>query len=133
MCAARLVMQEWGDQYLNILIDAQLIIDFLRGYVDDGRQISSILAKGMRFSKEKMKFEITQEGLEEDERLKDENTNARMARLCLPAMNAINPDLVFTVEIPEDFPLCRLPTLDFYLWLEWWGINHTYFQKHLSC
>ena len=41
MCVARLVMQEWGEQYMNILIDAQLLIDFLRGYVDDGRQIST--------------------------------------------------------------------------------------------
>ena len=84
--------------------------------------------QGMRFSKEKMKFEITEEGKIEDER-STETTNARMARLCLPAMNAINPDLVFTMEIPEDFPLCRLPTLDFEMWLEIWGINHTYFEK----
>ena len=45
------------------------------------------------------------------------------------AMNAINPDLVFTMEIPEEFPSCWLPTLDFYLWLELWGINHSYFEK----
>ena len=65
MAAARLVMQTWGEQYMNILIDANLLIDFLRGYVDDGRQVSTILAKGMRFVKEKMRFEITQEGLDE--------------------------------------------------------------------
>ena len=66
-----------------------------------------------------MKFDITEEGLEEDKN-STESSNARMARLCLPAMNAINPDLEFMMEIPEDIILCRLPALDFYLWLEKW-------------
>ena len=68
----------------------------------------------MRFNREKMKFEITEEGLLEDKQL-DEEMNVRMARICLPAMNAINEDLVFTTEVPEEFPKHRLPTLDFLL------------------
>ena len=131
MACARLVMQDWGESYRRILTEAELLVDFLRGYVDDGRQISTCLAPGMRFNREKMKFEITKEGLEED-KISTESVNARMARLCLPAMNAINPDLVFTMEIPEDFPLCRLPTLDFLMWLEGWGGNHTYFEKAMK-
>ena len=108
-------MQAWGETYKNILIDANLVVDFLRGFVDDGKHISSVLAKGMRFE-EKERFNITQEGLAEDD-VSTESVNARMARLCLPAMNAINSDLEFTIEISEDFPQCRLPTLDFFLWL----------------
>jgi hypothetical protein len=42
------------------------------------------------------------------------------------------PDLVFTIETPEGFPLCCLPTLDFLLWLEWWGLNHTYLEKEMK-
>ena len=118
IAAARLVMESWGDCYRNILIDANLVLDFLCGYVDDGRQVSTLLKKGMRFIKEEMRFRVTDEGLAEDE-VSTETPNARMARICLPAMNAINPDLEFTIEIPEDFPLCRLPTQDFLLWLEW--------------
>ena len=79
--AAHLVMQSWGEEYMNILVDANLIIDYLRGYVDDGRQVSTILAKGMRFVENKMRFEITQEGLDEDENTQETN-NARMSRLC---------------------------------------------------
>jgi hypothetical protein len=52
-----------------------------------------------------------------------------MARICLPAMNYIDEDLTFTLEVPEEFPKCRLPTLDFLLWPEWWGLTHTYFEK----
>ena len=40
-----------------------------------------------------------------------------MARICLPAMNAVNEDLTFTVEVASDFPEKKLPTLDFNLWM----------------
>ena len=55
-----------------------------------------------------------------------------MARICQPAMNAINIDLKFTVETPEDYPDKRLPTLDFLIWFENFLINHTYYQKPMK-
>ena len=59
--------------------------------------------------------------------------NARMIRLCLPLINSINENLVFTAEMPEDFPSKRLPTLDFELWQEEDGqLNHNYFQKEMK-
>ena len=62
-----------------------------------------------------------------------ETTNARMSRLCLPAINTINKDLQFTSEIPEDFKDNKLPTLDFYLWLLKNGhLNWSYFQKAMK-
>ena len=41
-----------------------------------------------------------------------------MARLCLPAMNHINPDLTFTAEVEEDFQDKKLPTLDMKMWMK---------------
>jgi hypothetical protein len=62
-----------------------------------------------------------------------ETSNARMVRVCLPAINTINEDLVFTAEIPEEFKDHKLPTLDFYLWLARSGLlNHSYFQKDMK-
>ena len=61
------------------------------------------------------KFTLDAEAKQEDLKMKyemKETTNARMVRVCLPAINSINPDLVFTAEIPEDFPGNKLPTLD---------------------
>ena len=85
---------------------------------------------------EEGKFIWTKEDMEEDKRMKyeeKESTNARMARLCLPAINTVNKDLVFTAEIPEDFEDKRLPTLDFLLWLCKNGLlNHSYFQKSMK-
>ena len=111
-----------------ILEKAGLQLDLIAWYVDDNRQVSTTLATGMRFQKEKMEFMVTEEGIKEDEE-STESTNQRMAMLCLPAMNAVNEDLTFTIETPEEFPRNRLPTLDFVLWLERWGINHSYFEK----
>ena len=56
-----------------------------------------------------------------------------MARICLPAMEATNPDLKFTTESQEDYPYERLPTLDFSMWInEDNVVQHTYFQKEMK-
>jgi hypothetical protein len=72
----------------------------------------------------------------EDKRMKyemKESTNARMARLCLPAINSVNNNLVFTCELPEEFEDKKLPTLDFYLWLDKMGLlHHSFFQKSMK-
>ena len=80
-----------------------------------------------------MKF--SQEAKIEDLKLEKggESKNQKMARICKPAMNSINPDLVFTVETQEDFEKERLPTLDFEIWQGEDGtLNHSYFQKQMK-
>ena len=47
MCAARMVMQHWARGYEMILLKAGLRIPLLGGYVDDGRQGSTVLRRGM--------------------------------------------------------------------------------------
>ena len=55
-----------------------------------------------------------------------------MARLCLPLMNSINPDLTFTAEVAEDFEDEKLPTLDTKLWMRKDGtLVHSYFEKEM--
>ena len=117
MAASRLVMQSWSEAYKEILTNSGLEVDWLNGYVDDGRQASSVFKLGMRFQPESMLFEHSAEAEAEDIEL-DESSDRRMARICLPAMNHVNKDLIFTVEVPEDFPGNRLPTLDFQIWLK---------------
>ena len=48
MCAARMVMQHWARGYKTILIRAGLRLPMLKGYVDDGRQGSTVLRRGMK-------------------------------------------------------------------------------------
>ena len=108
----------------------------LDGYVDDVRQKSTCLRYGSRWDTENSKFEITEDARQEDLRMRKEmkeSSNARMVRVCLPAINQVNTDLVFTAEIPEDFQDSKLPTLDFFLWLDRNGLlNHSYFQKSMK-
>ena len=56
-----------------------------------------------------------------------------MARLCLPALNAINADLTFTAEVASDFGDRRLPTLDFSLWMNSkQEVTHSYYEKAMK-
>ena len=118
--ASTLVMEDWAEVYEEILVKSSVLVLLLAGYVDDGRQITSLLDDGMRYNKEERKFTYYEEAEREDieKRKQGESENQKMARLCLTAMNSINPDLKFTTETQEDFPNERLPTLDFEIWME---------------
>ena len=128
MCAARMVMQHWARGYSEILIKAGLRLPLFGGYVDDGRQGSTVLRRGMIFCEQKKEFVFSEEQKEIDDK-ENEPDNRRMARICLPAMNSVNENLKFTTECPEDFPRERLPTLDFVLWMKKGLIYHSYFEK----
>ena len=130
MAASRLVMQDFFEKYREILTEAGLKVFMMKVYVDDGRQVTTLLKKGSRYDKEEKKFKWSKEAESEDEQLEleGEDKNSFMARLCLPAMNGVNPDLTFTAEVEEDFPDKRLPTLDFSLWMRSDGsLAHTYY------
>ena len=49
----------------------------------------------------------------------------------LKAMNSINEDLNFTMELCDDFENLRLPTLSFSMWQDVDGLKHTYFEKSM--
>ena len=130
MVVARLVMSDWGKRYKKVLIYSGIPPDLLGGYVDDGRQESGVLVVGMEYDKNVEKFVHSQEAEIED-LARNESSEQRMARRCLVAMNSLTEDLVFTVEVASDFPDKRIPTLDFFLWPEEWGLNHSFFQKSM--
>jgi Cft2 family RNA processing exonuclease len=94
MCAARMVMQHWARGYTRILLKAGLKIPLMTGYVNDGRQGSTVLRKGMRFDEGKGEFAMDVEQFELDA-ASDEPDNMSMARICLPAMNAVNRNLIY--------------------------------------
>ena len=128
MAAARLVMHHWSEQYRQILVRSGLDIKLFGGYVDDGRQATSKLAMGMRFVKESKSFEYKEEW-EQADRAEDLPTLTRTARVCNVAMNSINRDLQFTTETEVDYKEMRLPSLDFYMWVERGLIHHSYYEK----
>ena len=134
MATARIIMQAWGNKYREILNKCGLENWLSGSYVDDARQGTQAVKKGNRYNFETEKMEFRDEALREDKEksMGGESTNKRMARICLPIMNSINPDLVFTVEVPEDFSNGRLPTLDFDMEIVGWEISHSYFEKKMK-
>ena len=134
MAVARLVMNNMGRKY-RLILEAGGLRSFLSSvYVDDSRQKTNNLAKGMRYDVGNNKFEITQEAIEEDnKKLKEgEPISRRMARICQPIMNSVNCDLKFTTEVAEDFGDGRLPTLDFTIEEIHGMMIHSYFEKSMK-
>ena len=66
MAASRIVMQDFFEKYEAILIKAGLRITLLKVYVDDSRQITSLLKQGMRYDPKEEKFVWSKEAEEED-------------------------------------------------------------------
>ena len=97
-------------------------------YVDDGRSMHRKFYFGERFNGLLKKIEIDDDlakidfgtGVDRDELTKIEIQKA---------MNSVCSELKFTMELCQDFPDGRLPTLSFSLWLDKRGINHSYFEK----
>ena len=133
--AAELVVQDWAEQYQEILVRSGIEVLLLAGYVDDGRQGTTVLRQGMKFCDVDKKFKYNKETEQDDKTrsLAGETTNQRMARKCQIAMNSINKNLQFTVECEDDYGDKKLPTLDFKIWQDKNGkINHTYYQKEMK-
>ena len=99
--------------------------------MDDGRQGTTVLRRGMVFNEERGEFTYSEEQRLRDE-AEDEPDSKRMARICLPAMNSVNKRLKFTTECPEDFARNRLPTLDFVLWMVNGILFHSYYEKAMK-
>ena len=135
MAASRIVMNCFFKKYHEILKKAGLVVTLLRVYVDDGRQATTLLKKGMRFEEEKEEFVWNEEAEKEDiERMNNgEEDDEFMARLCIKAMNHINEDITFTTEVASEFYNKKLPTLDMNLKMrENFTITHTYFEKSMK-
>ena len=56
MASSRLVMCDFFRMDRDILVKAGLKITLMKVYVDDGRQITSLLRKGRRYKPEKKEF-----------------------------------------------------------------------------
>ena len=113
MCVARLVMQQWRDEFSALLREAEIKEKLSKIYVDDNRCIVERMRRGMRFDESVKKFVYRDDWKEEDKRRNDDE---RVAEEILKAMNSINTDLEFTIEKESGFSNNRLPTLSFELW-----------------
>ena len=63
-------MQTWAEEYKNILDRSGVRAILLAGYVDDGRQGTTLLPEGMRYNKTENKFIYSTEAATEDKNLR---------------------------------------------------------------
>ena len=94
------------------------IVEFLSGlYVDDGRTFHRKLYLGERFCEKENCFKVIEEKKIEDEKngIKREDITRREI---LKAMNQVNVDPEFTMELCDDFKDKKLPKLLFSLYVE---------------
>ena len=133
MACARLVMQDWGEELTVTLLRADLKLTLFKTYVDDGRLAGTMMRLGMRYCKKEKSFKHTHYDEMMDKMMEEsgEDRNARMARICLPAMEDVNPDLKFTTEVESDFPDGWLPTLDFQTKQTQMAPSHTHTFKRV--
>ena len=128
MCVSHIVMQDWRDEY-EVILEASKIESLMKGlYVDDGRDLIEMLRLGTRFDSKLKRF-VHNRGWENLDIVNGVSRKELTKSQVLIAMNSINEDLKFTLETSEDFSDIRLPTLSFALLEEWWGINHSYYEK----
>ena len=66
MCVARIVLQQWREDFKHILTKADIEEKLSRIYVDDNRTVMSYLRTGVRFNIESGEFEFKEKWREED-------------------------------------------------------------------
>ena len=128
MCASRLVMQDWHENFVMRLKQSKLFEKLGGLYVDDGRNMYEVFEYGTRFIPQTGTLETSEKWRKEDmdsNRCQKELTRTEIEKL----MNDINEDLKFTTEIEEEFDNRRLPTLSFEMWCDKDGIRHSYYEK----
>ena len=54
--ASQLTMEDWGEEYKNILENSEIEIFILAGYVDGGRQLTFKFGIGIRYDMESRSF-----------------------------------------------------------------------------
>ena len=62
MAVSRLVMQDWAENYREVLDRSGVDIAMLTGYVDDNRQLTRILRMGMSYNVEQKMFTFLEAG-----------------------------------------------------------------------
>ena len=128
MAVARLVMEQWKNEFDEIL-KMSSIEELMCGlYVDDGRSFIRLLELGNRFDKSLNKIVFKDDALKEDTTRGISKFDLTKEQILL-AMNSVNTDLEFTMETHRDFTDGRLPTLSFSLWPGQRKIHYSYFEK----
>ena len=100
MACSRIVIMEWGREALRRMKLSGMEIWLAKFYVDDGRFLVSLLAKGWQYNKKTKLMEFNEDEEPKDAYLDDESRTKQQLMLMF---NDISQDLTFTSEVESDF------------------------------
>jgi hypothetical protein len=120
-CAvARVTMSYWDGKWLELMRHNNIIIKKSNRYMDDIRAFLKSLQEGWRWYEGGLCYT-------ESWRLEDElaglSSTRRTGNILIQSMNEVLPFLRFTLEIGDDFPDGKLPSLDTKVWVEWLAVQ----------
>ena len=130
-CAvARVVMNEWDSRWLELCSKNNIKIGRSNRYMDDIRAFLKALREGWRWSDGELCYK---ESWETEDRMSGVSAARRSANILVGMMNDIFPFLSFTIELGEDFPDGKLPSLDTKVWvMDGWRILYEFFEKTMA-
>ena len=113
MAAARIIVgYNIGKEVTDMLQSADIKVWSKSGYVDDLRWYLNLFSD-KKWNADTRKFEQLDKSLE----LNHDELTKYCAEEIRQALESVNPDLKFTVELEQDFVNKQLPTLDTSVWL----------------
>ena len=126
---ARIVMGDWDQKMKKILTENGIEVEISARYIDDIRDILRAIRRGVVWNGKQLV-------IDEQQKVEDERRNVtptkKTSEVLNSIMNYVHKNLHFTMEINEDFPNNRLPTLDMEIWIENSRIMYKFWEKPMA-
>ena len=128
---ARLIMIWWDNEFIRLCKELKVeLLMFLR-YVDDTNLAVIPQPPGTRYKNRKLY--IDEQMIELDKQLGVDKTTGRLMRTIA---DDITPMLKFEEDVSSNYNDCRLPVLDFKVWIEILeekvALKHTFYKKPMA-
>ena len=123
-------MNEWDARWMDLCKQNNIRIGKNNRYMDDIRAFLKALKEGWRWVEgslcHTMEWEL-------EDKQAGKSPSRMSAEVMISMMNDVFPFLKFTIELGEDFPDGKLPSLDTKVWiLNAWTILFEFFEKTMA-
>ena len=115
---ARVVMDQWAEKFLVMVVDAGLTVHAMMKYVDDVNLVVAMLAMGTRWDKDKFTWKESWEIEDRKNQRTQEDVTIEAIR---EAADSVFGYLEFTSDIPGRHGSMMVPMLDVQVWVEHHG------------
>jgi hypothetical protein len=130
-CAvSRVVMNKWDTRWLELCNRSNIKIGRSNRYMDNIQAFLKALIEGWRWRDGDLCYKKT---WELEDKKSGVSASRRSANILVGMMNDIFLFLSFTIELGEDFPDGKMPSLDTKVWVvDGWRILYKFFEKMMA-